>query len=169
MEITTQMIKTLREETGAGVMDAKRALEEAGGDNGRAKEILREKGVAAAAKRSDRETSNGVVESYIHAGGRIGVLVEVNCETDFVANTDDFRALARNVAMQIAAMDPKLISADERAGNTEYEGSDEEVCLLSQPFIRDPGRTIGQLVQDTVAKTGENVRVRRFVRFELGR
>jgi elongation factor Ts len=130
---------------------------------------LREKGVAAAAKRADRETSNGVVESYIHAGGRIGVLVEVNCETDFVANTDDFRALARNVAMQIAAMDPKLISPDERAGNTEYEGSDEEVCLLSQPFIRDPGRTIGQLVQDTVAKTGENVRVRRFVRFELGR
>ncbi|MBN9494134.1 translation elongation factor Ts [bacterium] len=169
MEITTQMIKELREETGAGVMDAKRALEDAQGDPKRAKEILREKGVAAAAKRADRETSNGVVESYIHAGGRIGVLVEVNCETDFVANTDDFRALARNVAMQIAAMDPKLISPDERAGNTEYEGSDEEVCLLSQPFIRDPGRTIGQLVQDTVAKTGENVRVRRFVRFELGR
>jgi elongation factor Ts len=169
VEITTQMIKELREETGAGVMDAKRALEDAQGDPKRAKEILREKGVAAAAKRADRETSNGVVESYIHAGGRIGVLVEVNCETDFVANTDDFRALARNVAMQIAAMDPKLISPDERAGNTEYEGSDEEVCLLSQPFIRDPGRTIGQLVQDTVAKTGENVRVRRFVRFELGR
>ena len=169
MEITTQMIKELREETGAGVMDAKRALDEAGGDAKRAKEILREKGVAAAAKRADRETSNGVVESYIHAGGRIGVLVEVNCETDFVANTEDFRTLARNVAMQIAAMDPKLISADERAGNTEYEGSDEEVCLLSQPFIRDPGRTIAQLVQDTVAKTGENVRVRRFVRFELGR
>lgn len=169
MEITTQMIKDLREETGAGVMDAKRALDEAAGDTKRAKEILREKGVAAAAKRADRETSNGVVESYIHAGGRIGVLVEVNCETDFVANTEDFRTLARNVAMQIAAMDPKLISADERAGNTEYEGSDEEVCLLSQPFIRDPGRTIGQLVQDTVAKTGENVRVRRFVRFELGR
>ncbi len=169
MEITTQMIKELREETGAGGKDAKRALEDAQGDPKRAKEILREKGVAAAAKRADRETSNGVVESYIHAGGRIGVLVEVNCETDFVANTDDFRALARNVAMQIAAMDPKLISPDERAGNTEYEGSDEEVCLLSQPFIRDPGRTIGQLVQDTVAKTGENVRVRRFVRFELGR
>ena len=169
MEISTQMIKELREETGAGVMDAKRALEEADGSAARAKEILREKGVAAAAKRADRETSNGVVESYIHAGGRIGVLVEVNCETDFVANTEDFRALARNVAMQIAAMDPKLISAEERAGNTEYEGSDEEVCLLSQPFIRDPGRTIGQLVQDTVAKTGENVRVRRFVRFELGR
>lgn len=169
MEISTQMIKELREETGAGVMDAKRALEEADGNAARAKEILREKGVAAAAKRADRETSNGVVESYIHAGGRIGVLVEVNCETDFVANTEDFRTLARNVAMQIAAMDPKLISAEERAGNTEYEGSDEEVCLLSQPFIRDPGRTIAQLVQDTVAKTGENVRVRRFVRFELGR
>jgi elongation factor Ts len=163
------MIKELREETGAGVMDAKRALEDAAGDRNRAKEILREKGIAAAAKRSDRETSNGVVESYIHAGGRIGVLVEVNCETDFVANTDEFRTLARNIAMQIAAMDPKLISADERAGNPEVEGSDEEVCLLSQPFIRDPGHTIGQLVQDTVAKTGENVRVRRFVRFELGR
>jgi elongation factor Ts len=163
------MIKELREETGAGVMDAKRALEDAAGDRNRAKEILREKGIAAAAKRSDRETSNGVVESYIHAGGRIGVLVEVNCETDFVANTDEFRTLARNIAMQIAAMDPKLISADERAGNPEVEGSDEEVCLLSQPFIRDPGHTIGQLVQDTVAKTGENVRIRRFVRFELGR
>jgi elongation factor Ts len=169
VEISTQMIKDLREETGAGVMDAKRALEDAAGDRNRAKEILREKGMAAAAKRSDRETSNGVVESYIHAGGRIGVLVEVNCETDFVANTEDFRTLARNIAMQIAAMDPKLISPDERAGNTEIEGSDEEVCLLSQPFIRDPGHTIGQLVQDTVAKTGENVRVRRFVRFELGR
>lgn len=169
MQITTQMIKDLREETGAGVMDAKRALEEAGGDRARAREVLREKGVAAAAKRSDRETSNGVVETYIHAGGRIGALVEVNCETDFVANTEDFRTLAHNIAMQIAAMDPKLISAEERAGKPEYEGSDEEVCLLSQPFIRDSSRTIGELVQDTVAKTGENVRVRRFVRFELGR
>lgn len=169
MEITTQMIKALREETGAGVMDAKRALEEANGDSGRAKEILREKGVAAAAKRSDRETSMGVVESYIHAGGRIGVLVEINCETDFVANTEDFRTLARNIAMQIAAMNPQLISPEERDGHVEIEGSDEEVCLLAQPFIRDPGHTIGQLVQDAIAKTGENIRVRRFVRFELGR
>lgn len=163
------MIKELREATGAGVMDAKRALEEAQGDVSKAKAILREKGVAAAAKRADRETSNGVVESYIHAGGRIGVLVEVNCETDFVANTEDFRQLARNVAMQVAAMNPQLISADERAGNPQLEGSDEELCLLSQPFIRDGSRTIQTLVSDTVAKTGENIRIRRFVRFELGR
>lgn len=163
------MIKALRETTGAGVMDAKRALEEADGDTAKAKTILREKGVAAAAKRSDRETSNGVVESYIHAGGRIGVLVEVNCETDFVANTEDFRQLARSVAMQVAAMNPQLISADERAGHPQLEGSDEELCLLSQPFIKDGSRTIASLVSETVAKTGENIRIRRFVRFELGR
>lgn len=169
MEITTTMIKALRETTGAGVMDAKRALEEADGDTAKAKTILREKGVAAAAKRSDRETSNGVVESYIHAGGRIGVLVEVNCETDFVANTEDFRQLARSVAMQVAAMSPQLISSDERAGNPQLEGSDEELCLLSQPFIKDGSRTIAALVSETVAKTGENIRIRRFVRFELGR
>ena len=169
MEITTTMIKDLREATGAGVMDAKRALEEADGDVAKAKVILREKGVAAAAKRADRDTQNGVVESYIHAGGRIGVLVEVNCETDFVANTEDFRQLARNVAMQVAAMAPQLISADERAGNPQLEGSDEELCLLSQPFIKDGSRTIQTLVSDTVAKTGENIRIRRFVRFELGR
>ena len=169
MEITTAMIKDLRDSTGAGVMDAKRALEEAQGDISQAKTILREKGVAAAAKRADRETSNGVVESYIHAGGRIGVLVEVNCETDFVANTDDFRQLARNIAMQVAAMNPQLVSADERAARPDLEGSDEELCLLSQPFIRDGSRTIQTLVSDTVAKTGENIRVRRFIRFELGR
>lgn len=168
MEITTTMIKALREETGAGVMDAKRALEEAEGDAAKAKDILRERGAAAAMKRADRETSNGVVESYIHAGGRIGVLVELNCETDFVANTDDFRTLARNVSMQVAAMNPLVIAPDDRVHH-EVEGSDEEVCLLSQPFIRDPKLTIGDLIKETIAKTGENVRVRRFVRFELGR
>jgi elongation factor Ts len=162
------MIKALREKTGVGVMDAKRALEEADGDEKKAMTILHEKGAAAAAKRSDRETSNGVVEAYIHAGGRIGVLVEVNCETDFVANTEDFRTLAKNVAMQIAAMNPMVISADDPERG-KHEGSDEEVCLLNQPFIRDGSRTIGTLVQDAVAKTGENIRVRRFTRFELGR
>lgn len=168
MEITTVMIKALREKTGAGVMDAKRALEEANGDMEKAAVVLRERGAAAAAKRADRETSNGVVESYIHAGGRIGVLVEVNCETDFVANTDDFRQLARNIAMQVAAMNPAVIAPDDRVHH-EVEGSDEEVCLLSQPFIRDGSRTIANLISDTVAKTGENIRIRRFVRFELGR
>jgi elongation factor Ts len=161
------MVKELREQSGAGVMDAKRALEEANGDMSKASEILREKGVLAAAKRADRETSNGVVESYIHAGGRIGVLVELNCETDFVANTEDFRTLARNIAMQIAAMNPLVVSPEDRG--KEHEGSDEEICLMSQPFIREPGRTIADLVRETVSKTGENIRVRRFVRFELGR
>ena len=168
MAITTEQIKALREETGAGVMDAKRALEAANGDPAKAKAILREQGMAAAAKRSERETSNGVVEAYIHGGGRVGVLVEVNCETDFVANTEDFRALAKNVAMQIAAMSPALVSKDD-PDRAKHEGSDEEVCLMSQPFIRDSSRTIEQLVQDAVAKTGENIRVRRFTRFELGR
>ncbi|HEY4669984.1 MAG TPA: translation elongation factor Ts [Tepidiformaceae bacterium] len=167
MQITTAMVKELRESTGAGVMDAKRALEAAEGDMKKAATILREQGVAAAAKRADRETFNGVVDSYIHAGGRIGVLVEVNCETDFVANTDDFRQLARNIAMQVAAMNPEVMAPEDRT--PEMEGPDEEVCLLSQPFIREPGRTIGDLIRETVAKTGENIRVRRFVRYELGR
>ncbi len=168
MAVTTEMIKALREETGAGVMDAKRALDASNGDMAKAKAILREQGMAAAAKRAERETSNGTVEAYIHAGGRIGVLVEVNCETDFVANTDDFRQLARNIAMQIAAMNPVLVSRED-PDREKHEGSDEEVCLLSQPFIRDSSRTIEGLIQDAVAKTGENIRVRRFTRFELGR
>lgn len=168
MAVTTEQIKALREETGAGVMDAKRALEAANGDSAKARAILREQGIAAAAKRSERETSNGVVEAYIHAGGRIGVLVEVNCETDFVANTEDFRTLARNVAMQIAAMNPMVVSKDD-PDRDKHEGTDEEVCLMDQAFIRDSSRTIAHLVQDAVAKTGENIRVRRFTRFELGR
>jgi elongation factor Ts len=165
-EVTTALIKELREATGAGVMDAKRALEEAGGDIAGATAILRERGVAAAAKRADRATLQGVIESYIHGGGRIGVLVELNCETDFVANTEDFRKLARDIAMQVAAMAPKVVSVEDRT--PDLEGSDAEVVLLSQPFIREPGRTIGDLVKDLIAKTGENVRVRRFARFELG-
>lgn len=167
MEITTAMVKELRESTGAGVMDAKRALEEAGGDMKRAAELISEKGIAAAAKRADREARQGVVEAYIHAGGRIGVLVEVNCETDFVANTADFRQLAREVAMQIAAMNPAVVSPEDRTA--EHEGPDDVVCLLAQPFIRDPGKSIGELVRDVVAKTGENIRISRFVRYELGR
>ncbi|MGB4862518.1 MAG: elongation factor Ts [Tepidiformaceae bacterium] len=168
MAVTTEMIKALREETGAGVMDAKRALDASGGDAAKAKTILREQGMAAAAKRSERGTSEGIIESYIHAAGRIGVLVEVNCETDFVAKTEDFRTLSKNIAMQIAAMSPVLVSKDD-PDRDKHEGSDEEVCLLSQPFIRDGSRTIEGLIQDAVAKTGENIRVRRFTRFELGR
>jgi elongation factor Ts len=160
------MVKELREATSAGVMDAKRALEEAQGDMTKATAILREKGLAAAAKRAERETSQGMVDSYIHAGGRIGVLVEVNCETDFVAKTDEFKALARDIAMQIAAMNPQVVSAEDRT--PELEGPDEEVVLLAQPFIKDASKTIGDMVKDAIAKTGENVRVRRFVRYELG-
>jgi len=160
------MVKELRETTGAGVMDCKRALEDAGGDMAKATVLLREKGLAAAAKRADREAKQGVVQSYIHAGGRIGVLVEVNCETDFVANTEEFRGLARDIAMQIAAMSPRVVSVDDRT--PDIEGTDEEVVLLAQPFIRDASKTIGAMVTEAVAKTGENVRIRRFVRYELG-
>ncbi len=166
MTITTGMVKELRDATGAGVMDAKRALEESGGDMAKATSLLREKGLALAAKRAERETNQGVVESYIHAGGRIGVLVEVNCETDFVAKTDEFRALARDVAMQVAAMSPQVVAAEDRTA--EMEGTDEEVVLLKQPFIKDASKTIEDLVKDAVAKTGENIRIRRFVRFGLG-
>ena len=168
MAVTTEQIKALREDTGAGVMDAKRALEESNGDMAKAKAILREKGIAAAAKRADRETSNGVVESYIHGGGRVGVIVELNCETDFVANTDNFRTLAKNIAMQVAAMNPQVVSADD-PDRAKFEGSDEEVVLMAQTFIKDSSSTIGQLVQDAIASTGENIRVRRFARYELGR
>ena len=167
-EISTAMVKELREATGAGVMDCRRALDESAGDLKRAAEILREKGIAAAAKRSGREANQGVVESYIHGGGRVGVLLELNCETDFVANTEDFRTLAKNIAMQIAAMNPQVVSLEDREGK-EIEGKDEEVVLLSQPYIRDSGRTIKDLLTDTIAKTGENIRITRFVRYELGR
>lgn len=166
MEITTALVKELREASGAGVMDAKRALEAAEGDMAKAQTILREQGLAAAAKRAERETGQGVVESYIHAGGRIGVLVEVNCETDFVANTDEFRSLSRDIAMQIAAMAPKVVAVEDRT--PEHEGSDEELVLMSQPFIKDAARNIGTMVKDAIAKTGENIKVSRFVRYELG-
>ena len=160
------MVKELRDTSGSGVMDAKRALEEANGNMEQAAAILRERGLAAAAKRAERETSQGVVDTYIHAGGRIGALVEVNCETDFVANTEEFRTLVHEVAMQVAAMNPAVVSTDEREPG--LEGGDDEVALLSQPWVKDASKTIGELVQDSMAKTGENIRVRRFARFELG-
>jgi len=167
MAISTEDVKRLREETSAGVMDAKRALEDAGGNFDKAKELLREKGVAAAAKRSDRATGQGVVEAYIHGGGRIGAMVEIQCETDFVARTDSFKQLAKDVAMQIAAMNPVALTPEEVPADTA--GTPEENALLTQAFIRDGSKTIQQLVQDTVAATGENIRIARFSRFELGR
>ena len=124
------MVKNLRQATGAGVMDAKRALDEANGDIEKATLLLREQGLAAAEKRADRETSQGVIESYIHGGGRIGTLIELSCETDFVANTDEFRSLARDIAMQVAAMNPLVITKDERINKPEIEGADEELSLI---------------------------------------
>ena len=164
MAISANQVKDLREKTGAGVMECKRALEQADGNLDKAVAILREQGMASVAKRADRQASQGVVETYVHGGGRIGVIVEVNCETDFVANTPEFRQLARDVAMQIAAMNPVSLS-DEDAPADRLP---DQLPLLSQPFIRDSGRTIADLVRDTAATTKENVVIRRFTRYELG-
>jgi elongation factor Ts len=160
------MIRELREKTGAGIMDAKRALETSGGDMKKAEEALREKGLASAAKRAGRSTSEGVIEAYIHSGGRIGAMVELNCETDFVARTDEFKALARNLAMQVAAMSPLYI--DRASVPADANGIEDEQLLLEQDYIRDPGTKISELVTALSAKTGENVKIGRFQRFELG-
>lgn len=164
--VTTSDIKRLREETGAGVMDAKRALEEASGDFSQAKELIRQQGIASAAKRSDRATTEGVVESYIHGAGRIGALVEVQCETDFVARTDAFKQLARDIAMQIAAMNPLALVVEDVPADAA--GNLEDHALLKQSFIRDSSQTIEQLIQAVVGQTGENIQIGRFARFELG-
>ena len=149
---TAQEVAKLRTETGAGVMECKKALQDAGGDYEKARSLIKERGLARAAKKSDREANQGVVESYIHGGGRIGALVELSSETDFVARNEDFKDLARNIAMQVAAME--ATDVDE---------------LLKQPYIKDAGKTIGDLVTALAASTGENVHVRRIARFELGK
>lgn len=194
--ITAEMVKQLRERTGAGMMDCKKALTQTDGDIDKAIDFLREKGLAAAAKKASRVTAEGLVESYIHAGGRIGVLVEVNCETDFVAKTDDFKALVKDIAMQIAASNPVYIRREEVSeadleherevlrGQALNEGKPanivekmivgrlekyyKEVCLMEQPFIKDPDKTITQLINEKIAKIGENISVRRFTRYQLG-
>jgi elongation factor Ts len=196
MAITAGMVKELRDKTGAGMMDCKAALEESGGDLEKAIEILRKKGIASAGKRAGRATKEGMVGHYIHMGGKVGVLVEVNCETDFVARTDDFQNLAREIAMHIAAADPRYVSRDQVPAaelekekeiyRAQFAGSGKpaavidkivdgklgsfysQVCLLEQPSVRDPNVTIQQMLQAATAKTGENVTVSRFVRFKLG-
>ncbi len=196
MKITAGMVKELRQKTGAGILDCRKALEITAGDVDKAVEDLREKGLAKAAKRMSREAKDGLVASYIHAGGRIGVLVEVNCETDFVARTEGFQTLVNDIAMQIAAMSPRYIQRKdvpesvlehERAryrAQALEEGKPEriierivvgrlekfytEACLLEQDFIRDDEHTIDEILKDAIAKMGENIVVRRFVRFELG-
>jgi elongation factor Ts len=166
LEITTQMVKELREQCGAGIMDCRNALASTKGDVDKALAILKEKGLVKAQKRAERATMQGLVESYIHTAGRIGALVEVNCETDFVARTDDFKSLVHDIAMQVAALAPKYISEEDKP--KDDESAPVEVCLLSQPFIKDPTKTIKDLVVDTIAKTGENIKVRRITRYELG-
>lgn len=177
MVITTDLVKTLRERTGAGIMDCKRALEENSGDLDKATAQIRQQGLAKAEKKAGRAASEGLVEPYIHAGGRIGALVEVNCETDFVARTDDFRTLAHDIAMQVAAASPRFVTEDEVDDKTgaaldeEFGGRKQAlqaVVLLDQPFIKDPKVTIGDLIRNSIAKLGENIVVRRFARFELG-
>ena len=169
MTITAAAVKDLRERTGAGIMECRNALEEAGGDATRAAELLRERGAAKAAKKVGRTANQGLVESYIHPGGRVGVLVEINCETDFVARNEQFRTLARDIAMHVAAMNPRALSREDGAGSavvaTEHEA---DLPLLEQPFIRDERRTVGDLIKDNIATLGENIILRRFVRFELG-
>lgn len=177
MAVTTEMIRTLREQTGAGIMDAKRALEQADGDAKKAAEILRQQGLAKAGKKSDRAANEGLVDYYIHGQGRIGALIEVNCETDFVARTDAFKTLCHDIAMQVAASAPKYLSIDEIAegdyAKLESDFGDRDtaikaVVLLEQPFIKDPKQNIGDLVKAGIGKLGENIVIRRFARFELG-
>ena len=165
MEISVETIKALREQTGAGIMDCKRALEESGGDLAAAEDVLRRQGIASAAKKASRATNDGLIEAYVHSGSRIGALVEVNCETDFVARTDDFKQLAHDIAMQIAAMSPLYVDASDAP---DQDHNPQETCLMQQPFIKDPTKTIHDVVNETVGKVGENVRIRRFVRFSLG-
>lgn len=177
MSISAAQVKELRDLTGAGIMDSKRALEEAGGDVRKAEGILMQQGLAKADKKSGRAAQQGIVEPYIHGGGRIAALVEVNCETDFVARTEDFKSLAHDVAMQVAAMAPRYISTDEvpeeEWAELEHEHGDrkkaaEAVCLLQQPFIKDPKQTIEDLTKSAIGKLGENIVIRRFARFEVG-
>jgi elongation factor Ts len=166
VEIPATAVKELREKTGAGIMGCRRALEEAEGNMARATELLREKGLARASKVAGRVANQGIIDTYIHAGGRIGAMVELNCETDFVARTDQFRTLAHDIAMQVAATSPRFLTADE-AGTADTVGG-EETALLEQPFIKDPRKSIADLVKEAIAVLGENVVVRRFVRFEVG-
>jgi len=196
VEVNATLIKDLRERTGAGMSDCKKALVEVSGDMEKAIDYLRAKGLAKAAKKAGREATEGVVTSYIHGGGRIGVLVEINCETDFVARNEDFLSFTRDVALQIAAMNPQFVKKDEVSADLVARERDvlmtkakesgkpepviqkmvegqiskwmKEICLLDQAFVKDSDKTIDQVQQELIARIGENIKIRRFVRFELG-
>ena len=173
MNVPASLVKELRKRTGAGVMECRSALEEAEGNLERAQELLRKRGRAKALKKTGRTAAEGLVVSYIHGGGRIGVLLELNCETDFVARTERFVALAKDLAMQVAATNPAYLRREDVPEKilTEVEDLEkflQEACLLEQPFIKDPERTVGDLVNEAIAVLGENVVVRRFCRYQLG-
>ena len=159
MDISANTVKELRAKTGAGIMDCKRALQDSNGNMDKATELLRQRGLASSSKVAGREAKQGLIESYIHTGGRIGALVEVNCETDFVARTDEFRTLAREIAMQVASMNPTTVGSMEE---------DDGEGLLSQEYIRDSRKTIRDLIKETIAQVRENIQVSRFMRFEVG-
>jgi elongation factor Ts len=166
MAFSAEDVKRLRDETGAGMLDCKTALDEADGDFDKAKAVLKKKGIDIALKRGGRSTGEGVIHSYIHHNNRLGVLVEINCETDFVARTEDFQGLAQKLGVHIAAAAPVYVSAEDIPDGEDADAKD--VALLSQPFVQDPEVTIEDLVKEAIAKTGENIRVSRFARFQLG-
>jgi len=166
LQISIEMVKELRNQCGSGIMECRNALAEVEGDMEKALQILKEKGLLKAKKKAERATAQGLIDAYIHAGGRIGAMVEVNCETDFVARTDEFKELAHNLAMQIAAQAPKFIAEEGIPEGADVEP--QAACLLLQPYIRDPGKTVQDIITETIAKVGENIRVSRFTRFELG-
>ena len=168
MQVPTESIKELREMTSAGVIDCKNALLEAEGDIKKATDILKKRGLALARKKADRAAEQGIIETYIHQGGQIAAMVEVNCETDSVAHTDEFKELAHNIAMQIAAMSPQFISPEDVPAEVEADTDIQAACLLLQPFIKDTDKTIKDIITETIAKVGENIKVRKFTRFELG-
>lgn len=196
MNITSQMVKELRDKTNAGMMDCKKALTDTSGDMEKAVDLLRQKGLAVAAKRAGRETKEGVVETYIHAGGKLGVMVEVGCETDFVAKTDDFKAFAKNIAMHIAAASPVAINREEVPADVLQREKDiyvnqalesgkpqqiiekivggkvekylAEICLLEQKYVKNPDLSIQDLLNELVAKMGENISIKKFARFQIG-
>jgi elongation factor Ts len=195
-EITAAMVKELRDKSGAGMMDCKKALQEANGDLEKAVEYLRKKGITAAEKRADRAANEGRIESYIHPGSKLGVLVEINCETDFVAKTDDYQTFCHDIAMHIAASSPRFVKREEvdqkiidremeiykeqakdqgkpeaiieKIASGKLEKFYSEICLMEQPFVKDPNKTIKDLLTEIIAKLGENMTIRRFSRFKIG-
>ena len=166
-KVSPALVKALRDRTSAGVLDCRQALLDTDGDVQEAVELLRQRGLAIAEKKASRTVGQGIIEAYIHHGGQIGAMVEVNCETDFVAHTSEFKELAHNLALQIAAMSPKFITSEEET-STEGEEDPQKTCLLLQPFIKDDSKTVKEVIVETIAKVGENIKVRRFARFELG-